>query len=199
MDDIATVATGVAHRQIADGADEIRVITRGDDAGAAEEFRKNSERDEDGKNQTDERVEIAVVEDEGDDSRDESCGKRPREISLERVPGSFTPSEERAYTREQEKEKRDGDIHFVKERRPHADFAAHDPLGEHRKECAPEDRETCGEENQIVEKKTGFAGDERVELIVAAEIIAVLPPSKEANHENETEEADKPGTDGGLR
>ena len=97
---------------------------------------------------------------------------------------------------EQQQEERDGDVHFVEKWRADADFAAFDPFGEDREERAPQNREARGEKNQIVEQEAGFAGDERVELIIAAQVIAIFPVSGEADHESDDQESDEPAADG---
>src|SRR5580704_49034 len=199
MDDVTAVAAGVAHGEIADGSEDVDAIPRGDDAGAAIKLRKNRKAHKHSKDETDQSVEIAESEDEGDDSGKQGSRKRPREVALERVPGSLAPGEERAYSGEQKQEKRDGNVYFVKERGPDADFASHDPFGKNGKERAPEHSKARGEQDQIVEQKAGFAGDERIQLIVTAKVIAIHPPGGKTDNENQRKETNEPRSDGGLR
>ena len=80
-----------------------------------------------------------------------------------------------------------------------ADFAARHPFGKYRKQRSPENREARGEKDQIVEQEARFARDERIELIIAAQIIAILPVRGEADHENNDQEADEPAANGRFR
>ena len=135
------------------------------------------------KDQAEQRVNIAEAEYESNDSGEQSSGKRPREIALERVEGSLTPSQKRADAGEQQQEERDWNVHFVEERRAHADFATLHPFRKDWEERAPQHGEARGQQNEIVEQKARFARDQRIELIVAAQVIAIFPVCREADQE----------------
>src|SRR5690348_4290969 len=91
--------------------------------------------------------------------------------------------------------KRNGHVDFVEKRRPDADLVARYPFGKDRKKRSPQYGKTRGEKNQIVKEKTGLARNERIQLIVASQIIAILIPSSEAGQKNYPEKGDKPPAD----
>ena len=64
---------------------------------------------------------------------------------------------------------RDGDA--VIERRADRDLVALDKFGNLREPRAPENGEAEQHEEQVVEEETGFAGDQRFELVLAAQVL----------------------------
>ena len=169
----------------------VRAVARGDHARAAIKLRNNRQRDEHGKYQANQRVEISEAERKCNRARDHATHKRPRKIAPQRIERSLAPSEQRTHAREEQQKQRDRNVHLIEERRAHADFAARHPFGEHGEKRSPKNGEASGQENQIVEEEARFARDERIELIVAAQIIAILVPGREADDQNDREKADR--------
>jgi len=87
----------------------------------------------------------------------QSTQARPKEISLKAFEGCFAPGEQRTDSGKQQKEKRNRNADFVKERRPDRNLVSLDPFGEYGKQSSPQHRETGQQQKEIVEQKAGLA------------------------------------------
>jgi len=63
------------------------------------------------------------------------------------------------------------------------------------KERAPEDGEADHEQEKIVEQETGFARDQRFQLVFRLEMRAVLDEEKRTDRQRQKDEGHEPGAD----
>src|SRR5579862_6763714 len=80
-----------------------------------------------------------------------------------------------------------------------ADLVSPHPFRNDGEQRAPKNGKAGGEQHQIIEEETRFARYERVELVVTAQVIAVLPVRRETHHKGNDQKPDKPSADRGLR
>ena len=107
----------------------------------------------------DDGVDVAYTEGDGDDAADQSHDARSREVFSQAFARGASPGEQRSYAREYEQEQANGDHDGVEVGGTYGDFVTGNGFGDHGKHDAPEDGECGGEEEQVVEQKSTFAGD----------------------------------------
>ena len=88
-------------------------------------------------------------------------------------PGHQRPD---AHQQQQRAQQRAG--HLLEVRRPDADLLVGDGLGDQRVDRAPEDGERDAQEQQVVDQEARFARQQRVELVVGAQLRQ--PPEEQA-------------------
>src|SRR5271156_4175142 len=107
-----------------------------------------------------------------DNDRSHQAGNAGQDkILADALEGRAAPREQRANAGKEEKKESNGYCNAVVERRADRDFVSLNIFGEDRKERAPQHREAGREQHKIVEEKTGFAGDQRLELVFSLQVI----------------------------
>lgn len=159
MDDITAVSTAISPGEVDDGAEIGFARTAAARARAAVKFGDDGACDKAAEEEGDDGVDVAYTEGDGDDAADQSHDARSREVFSQAFARGAPPGEQRSYAGEYEQEQTNGYHDGVEVRGTYGDFVAGNGFGYHGKHDAPEDGECGGEEEQVVEQKTTFAGD----------------------------------------
>src|SRR5258708_6219402 len=183
VNNVAAVTPRVAHGEFLGAHDHTHAGARRDDLSAAVELHDDGAKNEAAENKANDGADVAVVKEVCGGAREQSENDRPAEIALEAVTGSLAPGEERANASQEKKRKPHRDHNLVEERRTDADAVAGEPFGKDRKKRAGQNGNAGDEEEQVVKEEAGFAGDHRIELIFALQIIAILDVGNETDQE----------------
>ena len=115
------------------------------------------------------------------------------------LEGGAAPGEQRADAGQEEQKEADGQRDAVKERCADSDPVALYVFRNDGEQGAPQNGEAGSQKHQIVEQETGFTGNERLQLVLRLEMIALAQKRKQADGEDENQETGKPVADRRLR
>src|SRR3984957_4552906 len=132
-------------------------------------------------------------------AKNQTHNQRHRKISLQALRRSLPPGQQRSKPSQRQQQQPDRNIHFVEKRRPNADPRSRHPLRKHRKQRARQNCHARNQQNQVVKQKARLARNDRIELILTLQIIAILDIRREANNQNHRQKPDKPISNARLR
>src|SRR5208282_4473178 len=213
VNDVSTVAARVAVGELHHGGEHALAGMLRDHSPAAVELAGDGERNQHGERDRHQRIEVRNIfpgleaegrsptlrrEHEEDGNRDRA-DRRPHEIALQAFERGLAPGEQRTDGRQYKKEQshRDGDA--VIERRADRDLVALNQFRDFREPGSPEHGEAEQNEEQVVEQETGFARNQRFELVLALQVRLVLEKEKYEYGQRDDEEPGEPVSDGRLR
>ena len=165
-------------------AAKILAAFAGDDAAATNELGDDGEDDERGENGGHHRVEVRRIfpgphaEKNHHQADGDGADGGIEEIAFQAFEGSFAPGEQRSNRREQHQQKSNRDRHAIEKRRTDGDFVALNQFGKDRKKRAPQNGEADDQQKKIVEQETGFAGDQRFQLVLVPEVREIFDQEK---------------------
>src|SRR6266404_7249940 len=148
----------------------------GDDAASAEKFGDDGKHHQRRENGGHGGIEIRRIFPGTDAEKNHHPTDRKRadrgveEIPLEAFEGSLTPCEQRSDRGEQQEQQGNRDRHAIEKRWPDRDFVSLNEFRQDREKRAPQYGEAEGEQEEIVEQETGFARNQRLELVLALEV-----------------------------
>src|SRR5262245_64629538 len=153
---------------------------------------KNHE-SEQGKSQ--QRQEVANLPDKQNHTRQKRARCRPEKIAFEVVPGSSAPGNHGPYThqKDQEKKQRHGDR--VEIGSANADLRAGNRLREQWENCPQKDCKKGRYQNDIVQQKSRFPADHRIQFGLSLEQIRPERQKPEGTEENERKKNQKDTSD----
>src|SRR5258708_23262399 len=86
-------------------------------------------------------------------------------------------------------------IHLIKTRFSHADAVSGEPFRKYREERMVKNGNTRDQQDQVVEQKARFAGNNRVELVLTLQVITVLEICSDAHQQDDSHEPNEPAAD----
>src|ERR1019366_6632459 len=205
VDDVAAVAASVSVAQVSHGGEQILLALPGDDAASAEELGNNGKDHQRRENSGHGRVEERGIFPGTDAENDHHPANRNRadrgeqEIPLEAFDGSLTPGQQRSDGGEQQEQQSNRNSNAIEKRRPDRDFVSLNEFRQDRKKRAPQYGEADDQQEEIVEQETGFARNQRLQLVLALEVRPVRHQKKSADRQGQRDEAQEPRADRGLR
>ena len=116
-----------------------------------------------------------------DDHQNPDCQRaqrRPHEIALQAFKRSLAPRQQRSHGRQQKQQQGHRNRHFVVEGRPHRDFVALHVLRDQREPRAPQHGEARQQQQQIIEQEARLARNQRLQLMLAAQVRLVFEKEK---------------------
>src|SRR5208282_2513456 len=177
----------------------------GDDAATADELGDHSKDHQRRENGCHGGVEIGRIFPGTDAEQDhhaadgDGADRGEQEIPLEAFEGSLTPGEQRSDRGQQQEQQGNRDSDAIEKRRTDRDFVSLNELGQNREKRAPQYGEADDEQQQIVEQETGFARNQRLQLVLALEVRPVRQQEKGTDPQGQRHEYQEPGADRGLR
>ena len=205
VDDVSAIAARVSVAQMNHGGKQVLMALAGDDAASAKEFGNNGEdherRENGGHGGVKERRIFPGTHAEHDhhDADGKRAQGREQEIPLQAFERSLTPGEQRPDGGEQKEQQGNRDGNAIEKRRSDSDFVSLNEFRQDGEKSAPQYGEADDEQEEIVEQETGFARDQRLQLVLALEIRPVLDQEKGTDRQGQANEDQKPGADRGLR
>ena len=110
------------------------------------------------------------------------------EVAADGAQRSGAPGKQRTDARQEEQEESDGNGDAVIERRAHRNFGALHVFAEDGEERSPQNDEAGGEQDKIIEQETGLAADQRLEVMLALEVVALQNVGEDADREHDAHE-----------
>ena len=159
VDDITAVSAAISSGEVDECAEIGFARTAAARTRSAVKFGDDGACDKAAEEEGDDGVDVAYAEGDGDDAADQPHDARSREVFSQAFARGAPPGEQRTYAREYEQEQANGYHDGVEVGGTYGDFVTGNGFGDYGKHDAPEDGECGGEEEQVVEQKTTFAGD----------------------------------------
>ena len=124
---------------------------------------------------------------------------RPHEIPLQAFERRLAPCQQRADGGEDQQQQRHRNRDAVIERRAHRDLVALHQFGNLREPRAPQHGEAEQHKKEVVEQETRLARNQRLQFVLAAQVIFVLEEEENEDREGDRQEPCEPASDRRLR
>ncbi len=133
------------------------------------------------------------------DKRHAHRNPRQHKVPPNRSQRSRPPSQQRPNPRQKQQKQSHRNIHPVIKRRTHRNLRALHILTQNREQRSPQHHKASHQQNQIVEQKTRLAAHQRLQLVLALQMVHVHEERKQTNRKHNQDEPVEPVTNRALR